>query len=85
MFAAWFAGALFIPSMALAMGVWSGSSKLFEAVYTVWWYLGPLHQMPSLDFVGGTRASSSAGLYLALAAGLLLAACLGRRRQVAYA
>ena len=85
MFAAWFAGALFIPSMALAMGVWSGSSKLFEAVYTVCWYLGPLHQMPSLDFVGGTRASSSAGLYLALAAGLLLAACLGRRRQVAYA
>ena len=85
MFAAWFAGALFIPSMALAMGVWSGSSKLFEAVYTVWWYLGPLHQMPSLDFVGGTRASSSAGLYLVLAAGLLLAACLGRRRQVAYA
>jgi hypothetical protein len=83
--AAWFAGALFIPSLALAFGVWSGSSKLFEAVYTVWWYVGPLHQLPSLDFVGGSRASSSPGLYLTLAAGLLLASCLGRRRQVAYA
>jgi hypothetical protein len=83
--AAWFAGALFIPSLALAFGVWSGSSKLFEAVYTVWWYVGPLHQLPSLDFVGGSHASSSPGLYLTLAAGLLLASCLGRRRQVAYA
>jgi hypothetical protein len=85
MLAAWFAGALFIPSLALAMGVWSGTSKLFEAVYTVWWYVGPLHQMPSLDFVGGTRASSSPGLYLTLTAGLLLVASFGRRRQVAYA
>jgi hypothetical protein len=85
MLAAWLAGALFIPSLALALGVWSGSSKLFEALYTVWWYVGPLHQLPSLDFVGGSRVSSSPGLYLTLAAGLLLAACLGRRRQVAYA
>jgi hypothetical protein len=82
--AAWFAGALFIPSLALALGVWSGSSKLFEAFYTVWWYVGPLHQLPSLDFAGGSRASRSPGLYLILAASLLLASCLGRRRQVAY-
>ena len=83
--AAWLAGALFIPSLALALGVWSGSSKLFEALYTVWWYVGPLHPIPSLDFVGGSRASSSPGLYLSLTAVLLLASCLGRRRQVAYA
>jgi hypothetical protein len=82
---AWLAGALFIPSLALVFGVWSGSSKLFEAVYTVWWYVGPRHQLPSLDFVGGSRASSSHGLYLILAAALLLASCLGRRRQMAYA
>jgi len=83
--ASWLAGALFIPSLALAFGVWSGLSKLFEAIYTVWWYVGPLHHTPVLDFVGGTRASSSPGLYLGLAGGLLLLACLGRRRQVAYA
>ena len=85
MLAAWLAGALFIPSLALALGVWTGSSKFFEALYTVWWYVGPLHQVPSFDFVGGSRVSSSPGLYLTLAAGLLLASCLGRRRQVAYA
>jgi hypothetical protein len=85
MLASWLAGALFIPGLALALGVWSGSSKLFEAIYTVWWYVGPLHHIPGLDFVGGTRASSSPALYLSLAAGLLFAACLGRRRQVAYA
>jgi len=83
--AAWLAGALFIPSLALALGVWSGSSKFFEALYTVWWYAGPLQQIPPLDFVGRSRASSSPGLYLILAAALLLVSCLGRRRQVAYA
>jgi hypothetical protein len=85
MLEAWVAAAVFIPSLALAFGVWSGSSKFFEALYTVWWYVGPLHQLPSLDFVGGTPVSSSPGLYLSLAAALLLAACVGRRRQVAYA
>jgi hypothetical protein len=85
MLASWLAGALFIPSLALALGVWSGSGKFFEALYTVWWYVGPLHHTPGLDFIGGTLASSSPGLYLSLAAGLLLAACVGRRRQVAYA
>ena len=38
---AWTAGALFIPTMALTLGVWSGSSKLFEVLYLFLWYLGP--------------------------------------------
>ena len=33
---AWGTGALFIPTLALALGVWSGSSKLFEVVYMLW-------------------------------------------------
>jgi hypothetical protein len=82
---AWGAGAFFIPSLALALGVWSGSGKFFEALYVAWWYIGPAHHAPTIDFIGGTQASSSPGLYLTLAAGLLLASCLGRRRQVAYA
>jgi len=83
--AAWVAGALFIPSMALVLGVWSGSTKFFEALYTVWWYIGPLHQIRGLDFMGTSAASSSPVPYLALAAVSLLAAGLGRRQQVAYA
>jgi hypothetical protein len=82
--AAWFAGVLFIPSMALALGVWSGSSKAFEALYTVWWYIGPAHQSPGFDFMGTTPASQSTTLYLLIAAALLATAYWGRRIRLAY-
>ncbi|MBK9601605.1 MAG: hypothetical protein IPO36_07135 [Anaerolineales bacterium] len=45
-------GAIFIPSLAVASGVWSGTSKLFEILYMVIWYLGPLNKVPGLDFIG---------------------------------
>ena len=79
-FAAWLAGAFFIPSLALALGVWSGGSRAFEAIYTVWWYIGPAHQIPGLDFMGTTPASSSP-LFYALAVWFLLAIAYLRRRQ----
>ena len=82
---AWLACTLFIPSLALALGIWSGTSKVFEAVYTVWWYLGPAHFMPGLDFLGASPASARATLYLLLAAALLVASYLGRRSKLAYA
>ena len=62
-FSAWAAGAVFIPSMALALGAWTGNSKTFEALYTVWWYIGPAHQIPGADFMGVTPASSTPGIY----------------------
>jgi hypothetical protein len=84
-FAPWLAGALFIPSLALALGVWSGSSKFFEALYTVWWYVGPANHSPGLDFIGTTSASSNSAFY-PLAAGVLLAAAyMGRRARMGYA
>jgi hypothetical protein len=83
--AAWLVAAIFIPSMALALGVWSGSGKPFEAIYTVWWYLGPGHQMPGLDFMGLTVASSSAGFYAVAAIGLLAVSYWGRRVRLGYA
>ncbi|MGO9087125.1 MAG: hypothetical protein ACLQBK_18045 [Candidatus Sulfotelmatobacter sp.] len=84
-FAAWLAGALFIPSLALALGVWSGASKAFEAIYTVWWYAGPAHQMPGFDFMGTTPASSSPVLYALAALALLAISYWGRRMRLAYA
>jgi hypothetical protein len=84
-FAAWLAGALFIPSLALALGVWSGGSRAFEAIYTVWWYIGPAHQIPGIDFMGTTPASSSPGLYATAAAILFVAAYLRRRQSLGYA
>jgi hypothetical protein len=79
-FSAWIAGAIFIPSFALALGIWTGSSKAFEAIYTVWWYMGPAHQIPGLDFMGTTPASSAPAFY-ALAAAVFMAAAYWRRRQ----
>ena len=32
-------GALFVPSLALALGVISGTSRLFEIIYLLLWYL----------------------------------------------
>lgn len=82
---AWLAAALFIPSLALALGVWSGSSKLFEVIYTIWWYVGPMSHAPGLDFMSATPGSNAPMFYF-LAAGLLLAAAFaGRRVKLGYA
>ncbi len=83
--AGWLAGAAFIPSLALAFGVWSGTSKLFEAIYTVWWYVGPAHHTPGLDFAGTSPASARPLSYLILSGILLGFAYVGRRARLAYA
>ncbi|MFZ0803194.1 MAG: hypothetical protein WAN70_13605, partial [Terriglobales bacterium] len=82
---AWFAGALFIPSLAFALGVCSGTSKPFEAIYTVWWYLGPLNHAPGFDFIGGTPAASRPVFYFVLTVVLVTAAYGGRRMRMAHA
>ncbi len=76
-------GCVFIPSLALAFGVWSTSSKLFEAAYTIWWYLGPMNAVPALDFTGMSSTIAGSGVYLLLAGGFLAAGYAGRMRQAA--
>jgi len=83
--AAWLAGAIFIPSFALALGIWTGSGKAFEAIYTVWWYMGPAHQIPGLDFMGTTPTSSTPAFYVLSAAALIAAAYWRRRQSLGYA
>jgi hypothetical protein len=82
---AWVVGALFIPSLALCLGVWTGSSKSFEFIYTLLWYIGPLNQMVPLDFMGALPGSVEAGiwqLYLAITVILLGLAFVGRKWQI---
>lgn len=81
---AWGTGAFFIPTLAMALGVWSGSNKLFEVMYMLLWYAGPLNRIESLDFMG---ASSNLSLDRVLLYGLftlLLLACavIGRKHQI---
>jgi hypothetical protein len=81
---AWGVAALFIPSLALALGVWTGSSKTFEAIYLILWYLGPWNKIFYLDFAGTTGAAIEMGMplyYFAITIVLLAAALVGRRRQ----
>jgi hypothetical protein len=82
---AWLIGALFIPTFALSLGVWSGTAKPFEILYTLLWYIGPLHAMPILDFMGSapTTAATRYPLMYLGAAGIMAAAALaGRKRQL---
>jgi hypothetical protein len=78
-------GALFIPSLALCLGVWTGSSKSFEFVYTLLWYIGPLNQIESLDFMGAVPGSAEAGIwqfYLVITIILSGLAFIGRKVQI---
>jgi hypothetical protein len=82
---AWFAGALFLPSLALALGVWSGTGKPYEGLLTAIWYVGPLNHTPGLDFTGarsGPRTIHFVFVYFALSAALLLFAFFTRARQL---
>ncbi len=83
----WFAGALFIPSLALALGVWSKSSRPFEGLFTALWYSGPLNRVPGLDFTGGANGRHTVEygcVYVILAAGLLAAAFWRRGWQLRH-
>jgi hypothetical protein len=82
---AWTAGALFIPTMALALGVWSGSSKLFEVLYLFLWYLGPANHLGDIDFMGAMGPllpPRTPVVFLIATALLAVFALLGRQRQL---
>lgn len=77
---AWGVGILFVPSLALALGVWSGGSKLFEVSYVVLWYLGILQHIPAFDFFG--LSDPSLAPYASLTILLLGTAFTGRWKQL---
>ncbi len=82
---AWAVGALFIPTAALCLGVWSSSCKPFEILYTLLWYFGPMHAFPAFDFMGSAPATPATHyplVYLALTAILFVMALAGRKRQL---
>ncbi len=75
--AGWVGAIIFIPTLALALGVISSGSRVFEVVYLIWWYVGPFHKTAGLDFTAGMPQ-----FYLLASAGLLLLGALWRGRQV---
>lgn len=84
-FAGWIAGVLLISSLALALGVWTGTNKTYEALYTVLWYLGPVNHVPALDFTGASPGSGSPAylaMHLVIALVLLIGAFTARAAQL---
>ena len=75
--AGWMGAVIFVPALALALGVFSSGSRVFEVVYVLWWYIGPLQKTAGLDFT-----VDAPQVYLLAAAGLLLLAAYWRDRQV---
>jgi hypothetical protein len=75
------AGAIFIPSLALALGVWSGTSKVFEVVYVTLWYIGPLNRVPPVDFTNASGAANPM-VFILTALALIIFAAFGRARQL---
>jgi hypothetical protein len=81
----WIAGAAFLPSLALALGVWSGTSKPFEGILTAMWYIGPINRVSGIDYTGssnGPEMTHDAVMYLVAAAALVVAAAAIRSRQI---
>jgi hypothetical protein len=82
---AWLGGALFIPTLALACGVWTGNGRLFEVVYLLLWYVGPMNHAPPLDFAATRPEVLAAGTparFAVVTLALAVAAILGRARRL---
>jgi ABC-type transport system involved in multi-copper enzyme maturation permease subunit len=75
--AGWLGAVVLIPSLALALGVFSSGSRVFEVVYLIWWYVGPFEKTAGIDFISGPPQA-----FLLAAAGLLLLSAFWRGRQV---
>jgi hypothetical protein len=69
----------------MALGVWSGSSKLFEVTYIFLWYTGPMSRVAILDYMGVTDNAVATGmpLYYMLVTILLWGLTLvGQRKRI---
>ncbi|MEG0472298.1 MAG: hypothetical protein RR588_08190 [Solibacillus sp.] len=45
-------GIMFIVTLAITLGYFTKSRRVFESIYLLLWYMGPVNQIPYLDFAG---------------------------------
>ncbi|MBK8903967.1 MAG: hypothetical protein IPM53_22485 [Anaerolineaceae bacterium] len=76
----WVSAALFIPTLALALGVLSNGRKLFEVLHVSLWYLA-LNKVAAVDYFGA-NSSGNVGFFMPLTLILLVIAFIGRARQL---
>lgn len=72
-------GALFVPSLALACGVWSGNGRFFQVLYLLIWFsaAGGNRWLDFMAFHPETAAAGTPFGFLAAAAGLVAVALVG--------
>jgi hypothetical protein len=75
----WLSAALFIPSLALTLGIWSKSSKLFEVLHVSMWYLA-LNGIDTVDYFGA-NSDGKIGIFIPLSLGLIVMAFIVRAKQ----
>lgn len=73
---------VFPPSLALAIGTWTRTRRVFELLYLALWYVGPLNGLAVLDFAGATGTAGIATPLAFVAVGLFaLGATLAHRAR----
>jgi len=80
-------GAMFVPTLALAMGIGSRGSKLFEGTYLFVWYLSSIAGVQILDYMGRLPNSFDDGIqwfYAGVTLVLMMACLIGRKRQISH-
>lgn len=80
---AWIIATVFIPSLALSLGILSVGRKLFEVVYIILWYIGPMSQGKYFDFMGVSSTSIKIQLsYFIATIALIGIAFVGRMKKI---
>jgi hypothetical protein len=80
-------GALFVPSLALALGVWTNGSRTFEVVYLLLWYMSIQSGATVFDYRGATAEAVSSSIplyYIIITIILIILAVLGRHKQMRF-
>ena len=70
-----------IPGDFVECGVWSGTSKLFEILYMLIWYLGPMNKITELDYIG-SHGNGRPEFFIPFSIVLIVFALIGRTRQI---
>ena len=76
----WIVGLLFVPSLALACGVLTGSGKTFEVLFMLWTY-GAVQKAPQFDYLG-MGPHSPLSIYALLSLALISVAVFARYLQM---
>jgi hypothetical protein len=81
-----FVGLLFTLALALCCATLTRTSRTFEVLFTVLWYIGPMQPQSYFDFMGSdpdfSHDHSLTAYYLVIAIFLLFLAGLGRKAQM---